>query len=162
MTLDQYLSNINLAYKLNIATELNDGGIPNLTEETINQIAHKTGLHFILEKDPEGNVCMANNKELRAEFRQTFSPIDILDYAYAILHSSDFRSTSKKNSKTNFPYPKNAEIFWELAELGSQIKKIHSLENQKTYNLITYNQKIRLALSETEKLIKKIDKIKLV
>lgn len=158
MTLDQYLSNITLAYKLNIPSELFDGEIPNLTEETINQIAHKTGLHFILEKDPEGNVCMANNKEVRAEFRQTFSPIDILDYAYAVLHSSNFRSMKKDASKTNFPYPKNAEIFWKMAELGSQIKKIHSLENQNADNLITYNQKIKLALSETEKLIQKIDK----
>lgn len=161
MTLDQYLSSISSAYKLGIAAELYDTRIPNLTEETINQIAHKTGLIFILEKDAEGNVCMANNKEVRPEFRQDFSPIDILDYAYAILYSSEFRSADKKKLKTNFPYPKNSVLFWELAELGSKIKKIHSLENQKDNNFITYDQKISLALSETEKLIEKIDKIRL-
>ncbi len=161
MTLDQYLSSISIAYKLSIATELFDGEIPNLTEERINQIAHKTGLSFILSKDPEGNVCMANNKEIRAEFRQTFSPIDIINYAYAVLHSSNFRTSDKKILKINFPYPKNAEIFWKFAEIGSQIKQIHSLENLKADNFITYHQKITLGLSETDKLVRKIDEINL-
>ncbi|HKO77524.1 MAG TPA: type ISP restriction/modification enzyme [Flavobacterium sp.] len=158
MTLDQYLTSISTTYKDGIATEFFEGKIPNLTEETINQIAHKTGLHFILAKDPEGTVCMANNKEVRPEFRQTFTPTDILDYAYAILHSSNFPA-EKKILKTNFPYPKNAEIFWKLAKLGSQIKQNHLLENLKTEDSITYQQKITLALSETNLLTKKIDKI---
>ena len=159
MTLDQYLASISTAYKDGIAKELYEGKIPNLTEEIINQIAHKTGLHFILAKDPEGNVCMANNNEVRSEFRQTFTPTDILDYAYAILHSSNFHSAEKKILKINFPYPKNAEIFWKLAEIGSQIKQIHLLKNLKTEDSTTYQQKITLALSETNLLIKKIDKI---
>lgn len=161
MTLDQYLSSISTAYKDGIATELYEGEIPNLTEEIINQIAHKTGLHFILTKDSEGNVCMANNKEVRPEFRHTFAPIDILDYAYAILNSSNFRSTDKNSLKTNFSYPKDTKTFWELAELGSQIKKNHSLENLKAEDFITYQQKITLALSETNRLIKKINGIML-
>jgi predicted helicase len=161
MTLDQYLSSISTAYKDGIASELYEGEIPNLTEEIINQIAHKTGLHFILTKDPEGNVCMANNNEVRPEFRQNFTPIDILDYAYAILHSSNYHSTDKKFLKMNFPYPKNAETFWKLAEIGSQIKQIHLLENLKTEDSITYQRKITLALSQTNQFIKKIDEIKL-
>ncbi|PZX93581.1 hypothetical protein DOS84_09180 [Flavobacterium aquariorum] len=160
MTLDQYLSGISSAYKLSIEPELYDTRIPNLTQEMIDKIAHKTGLHFILAKDPEGNVCMANNKEVRLEFREAFTSIDILDYAYAILHSSTFRSTNKESLKKNFPYPKNEESFWKLAELGSQIKKIHSLENLKAEEFITYQQKITLALLETDKLIKRIDEIK--
>ncbi|QKJ62526.1 type ISP restriction/modification enzyme [Flavobacterium sp. M31R6] len=159
MTLEQYLASISTAYKHDIPTELYEGKIPNLTEEIINQIAHKINLHFILAKDPEGNVCMANNNEIRSEFRQTFSPMDILDYAYAILHSSSFHSADKKILKTNFPYPKNADIFWKLAEIGSKIKQIHLFENPKTKNSITYQQKTRLALSETNLLIEKIDKI---
>ena len=161
MTLEQYLSSISTAYKEVIATELYEGEIPNLTEETINQIAHKTGLHFSMEKDADGNVCMANNKEVRPEFRETFSPIDILDYTYAILHSSNFRSPKIKTLKTNFLYPKDAETFWKLAKLGSRIKKIHSPENLEIADLVIYNLKIKLALLETEKLLKKIDEVKL-
>jgi predicted helicase len=161
MTLEQYLSNISRAYKEVIATELYEGKIPNLTEETINQIAHKTGLHFSMEKDPEGNLCMANNKEVRHEFRETFAPIDILNYTYATLHSTNFRTPGIKSSEKNFPYPKDAQIFWKLAEIGSQLKKIHSPENLEREDLVIYNLKIKLAVLETEKLIKKLDKIKL-
>lgn len=128
MTLDRYLSKVSLAYKKGIATEIYDDKIPKLTEKIINLIANNTGLTFILAKDPEGNVCMANNKEVRAEFRQTFSPIDILDYMYFVIHSSNFRTVGKKFLKANFPYPKNAENFWELAEIGLKIKQIHSLK----------------------------------
>lgn len=159
MTLEQYLSSISTAYKEVIATELYEGEIPNLTEETINQIAHKTALHFSMEKDPESNVCMANNKEVRPEFRETFSPIDVLDYTYAILNSSNFRSQEIETLETNFPYPKDAEIFWKLAEIGSQIKKIHSPENLEIADLVIYNLKIKLAFLETDKLVKKLDEI---
>jgi hypothetical protein len=161
MTLDQYLSSISATYQQGIAPELYNGNILKLTEEIINQIAHKTGLNFIFVKDSEGNVCMANNKEVRPEFRQTFDPIDILNYVYAVLHSSSFHSRDKEYLKMNFLYPKNAEIFWILSEIGSQIKQIHSLENQKTDNLNTYHQKVILALSETKKIMKKRDEIKL-
>jgi predicted helicase len=161
MTLDQYLSDIVTAYKDSIAIELYEEEIPDLTEETINQIANKTGLTFILEKNGENNLCMENDKDIRPEFRQTFTPVDILDYMYAILHSSNYRSADKKIIKSNLPYPKNNEIFWELAELGYKIKKIHSLQTLNTEDFITYDQKVTFALSETEKLIKKIDEIQL-
>lgn len=130
MNSDKHLFNINSAYKTSIAGKSYDVKIPNITPEIINQIAHKTGLTFIAAKDPEGNVCMANDKEVRAEFRQNFSPIDALNYIYAVLHSADFCSTDKESFETNFPYPKNAEIFWKLAELGCQIKQIHSPKPQ--------------------------------
>jgi predicted helicase len=161
MTLNQYLSSISSAYKLSIATELYDTRIPNLTPEIINKIANNTGLAFILTKDPEGNVCMINNNEIRPEFRQNFVPIDVLNYAYAVLHSSKYRSINKESLQTDFPYPKNAELFWELSELGSKIKEIHSQESPNTEDFITYHQKIKLALSGTKNLIKKIDQIKL-
>jgi len=137
MDLDQYLSNINSLYKLDIVTELFDGRIPALTQEIINQMAKKMGLNFILIKDPEGNVCMANNKEVRPEFRQNFSVIDILDYMYAIFHSSNFNSAEKESFRINFQYPNNAEVFWELTELGSQLKQIHSLKKIKSDIFIT-------------------------
>ena len=160
MTLDEHLFSTTATYKLGIPTELYDPRIPNLTQEIINKIANKIKLPFILAKDHESNVCMANSKEVRSEFRETFDPIDILDYVYAILHSSKFHSTDKKSLKTNFPYPRNAEIFWKLAEIGSQIKEIHSLKTPKTGNLNSYDQKITLALSETDKLVQKIDELK--
>jgi predicted helicase len=137
MTLEHYLSSLSSIYKLGIAQELYDSRIPTLTQEIINKIANNTSLAFLLTKYPEGNVCMINNTEIRPEFRQNFVPNDILDYAYAVLHSSSFRFTNKKILKRNFPYPENTETFWDLAELGSQIKQIHSLETLRKENFIT-------------------------
>lgn len=136
MELDQYLFTISSLYKLDIVTELFDVEIPTLTQGIINQMANKTGLNFVLIKDPEGNVCMANNKEVRPEFRQNFSVIDILDYMYAISYSLNFRLTGEEFVKINLQYPKDSETFWELAELGLQLKRIHSLKNIKSDNFI--------------------------
>jgi len=158
MNLDQHLLDISTAYKKGIAPQLFDREIPNLTTETINQTAHKTRLNFILTKAPEGNVCMANNKEVRPEFRETFTPTDILDYTYAIIHSSKFSTAKKEYLESHFPVPKNAKMFWDLVLLGSKIKQIHSSQNIKTKD-IHYYQKITTALSETECLLTEIDKI---
>lgn len=158
MNSNQHLFDLSTAYKKTIAPHLFDREIPNITTETINQTALKTRLNFILAKDPEGNVCMANNREIRPEFRQNFTPTDMLDYTYAIMHSSKFGTAKKEYLENNFPAPKNAEMFWDLALLGSKIKQIHSFQSIKTED-IHYSQKLTMALSETEKLVTKIDKI---
>ena len=44
-----------------------------------------------------------------------FTPLDILDYIYAVLHSPHYRETYKEFLKTDFPrvpYPENAADFW--------------------------------------------------
>lgn len=158
MDLIQYFLDMNRAYKIGIAPELFDREIPILNQRIINEMAVKMELEFILEKDPEGNVCMANNKEVRPEFRQNFSAIDILNYIYALLHSSKFSTVEKEYLENHFPIPKNADIFWDLVQLGFKIKQIHSFQNIKTED-VNYDQKITIALSETRKLVKEIDKI---
>jgi predicted helicase len=114
--------------------------IPNLNPEIVAKIAMQLGLTFAPEKEPEGNVCMANNDEVRPEFRQHFAPIDILDYIYAVLHSPSYREKYKEFLKIDFPkipYPKDSKTFWELVELGSQIRQIHLLESLKVEEYIT-------------------------
>jgi len=105
--------------------------IPNLNMEIVNQIAEKLGLAFVPEKEPEGKVCFINNPEVRDDYKTTFAPIDILDYIYAVLHSPAYREKYKEFLKIDFPrvpYPKNTETFWQLVELGQQIREIHLLE----------------------------------
>lgn len=155
---DQHLHNIRSAYKKGIVPHLFDREIPNLTPETISQTALKTHLNFILPKDPEGNVCMANSKEVRPEFRQNFSAVDILDYLFALSHSSKFKTAEKDYLEIHFAAPKNAEMFWDLAQLGSKIKQIHSFQNIKTEDN-HYHQKLTMAINETERLVREIDKI---
>jgi predicted helicase len=60
-----------------------------------------------------------------------FTPIDILDYIYAVLHSPTYRETYKEFLKTDFPrvpYPK-PETFWQLVKLGDQIRQLHLMES---------------------------------
>ena len=115
------------------------GRVPNLNMEIVNEIAKSLGLQFVTEKT-EGNVCMANNSEVRNDFRTTFAPIDILDYIYAVLHSPKYREKYKEFLKIDFPrvpYPKDQKTFFDLVELGSQLREIHLLESPVVEKYIT-------------------------
>jgi predicted helicase len=90
---------------------------PNLNTEIVNQIAEKVGLTF------------TNEKEIT---KDTFSPIDILDYIYSVLHSPTYREKYKEFLKIDFPrvpYPKDKDTFWKLVKLGGEIRQIHLLES---------------------------------
>ena len=70
----------------------------------------------------------------------TFAPIDILDYIYAVLHSASYREKYKEFLKIDFPrvpYPKNQESFWQLVELGGEIRNLHLLESETVEEYIT-------------------------
>lgn len=113
--------------KQNGQTELdgNEKRTPNLNQEIINKIAKKLKLSFTNEEEATVN---------------TFAPIDILDYIYAILHSPIYREKYKEFLKIDFPrvpYPKDKNRFWELVKLGGEIRQLHLLESQKVENYIT-------------------------
>ena len=70
----------------------------------------------------------------------TFAPIDILDYIYAVLHSPTYREKYKEFLKIDFPrvpYPKDADIFWQLVKLGSELRQLHLLESPIVNQFIT-------------------------
>jgi predicted helicase len=98
---------------------------PNLQLEILNKIAENLALTFTTEKEPTEN---------------TFAPIDILDYIYAILHNPTFREKYKEFLKIDFPrvpYPKDATTFWQLVKLGGEIRQIHLLESSTVEKYIT-------------------------
>lgn len=98
---------------------------PNLNEEILNEIAEKISLTFTNEKE---------------ETKNTFAPIDILDYIYAILHSPTYREKYKEFLKIDFPrvpYPKDEKTFWNLVKLGKEVREIHLLESKKVEDYIT-------------------------
>ena len=99
--------------------------VPNLNIEIVNAIAKKLNARFTNEKETTEN---------------TFAPIDILDYIYAVLHSPTYREKYKEFLKIDFPrvpYPKDAKTFWQLVKLGGEIRQIHLLESSKVENYIT-------------------------
>ncbi|MFN5847960.1 MAG: type ISP restriction/modification enzyme, partial [Chitinophagales bacterium] len=98
---------------------------PNLNIEIVQQIADKLGLTFTNEKETT---------------KDTFAPIDILDYIYAVLHSPTYREKYKEFLKIDFPrvpYPKDKESFWQLVKLGGEIREIHLLESPIVEKYIT-------------------------
>lgn len=124
---------------------------PNLNPEIVKQIADSLGLTFTNEKETEGEVCFANSEEVRPEFRQSFAPIDLLDYIYAVLHSPTYREKYKEFLKIDFPrvpYPcrdainrvctkEEIDNFWQLVQLGGELRQIHLLENPIVEKYIT-------------------------
>ena len=135
----QTLSGFKTLTALNEPTEVLKR-IPNLNPEIVDKIAKKLGLAFVPEKEPEGNVCMANSDEVRPEYKQNFAPIDILDYIYAVLHSPTYREKYKEFLKIDFPkipFPKDSKTFWDLVALGTQIREIHLLESATVEEFIT-------------------------
>jgi predicted helicase len=98
---------------------------PNLNIEIVNEIAKKLRLTF------------TNEKEFTLK---TFSPLDILDYIYAVLHSPTYREKYKEFLKIDFPcvpYPKDAAAFWQLVKLGGAIRQIHLLQSPVVEKYIT-------------------------
>ena len=98
---------------------------PNLNTEIVKQIAEKLGITFTNEKETT---------------KDTFAPIDILDYIYAVLHSPTYREKYKEFLKIDFPrvpYQKDKNTFWQLVKLGGEIRQIHLLESPTVEKYIT-------------------------
>jgi len=98
---------------------------PNLNMEIINDVCNKIGIVFVPEKE---------------DAKKSFSPIDILDYIYAVLYSPSYRERYKELLKIDFPsvpYPKNEKTFWKLVMLGEELRQIHLLQSGSVEKYIT-------------------------
>jgi predicted helicase len=100
---------------------------PNLNMEIVYKICKDLLMKFSPEK-------------IKSEQEHLLTPIDLLDYIYAVLHSPSYREKYKEFLKIDFPrvpYPKNQRQFIDLVELGSQLRQIHLLESEVVEKLIT-------------------------
>lgn len=100
--------------------------IPNIKDKNIiKEIENKTGLKFTSEKEENGN---------------TFAPIDLMDYIYAVLHCPNYRNKYIEFLKIEFPkipYPKNQEEFKYLINIGSILRNLHLLKSDTLNEFIT-------------------------
>jgi hypothetical protein len=110
------------------------GNLLKFTEFIINQEDVIDQFKSIVQLDFEktiskGNLCFArNNEELRDEFKQVFTPVDLLDYWRAIFHFPTATTLKKENlisEEQGIAFPKNAESFWRLVEIGKTSTPIH-------------------------------------
>lgn len=102
----------------------------------ITNIEENLGLSFVpapfdSAQYSSGNVCMEGSHEVRDEYKDFFSPIDLLDYIYAVLYSSGNHEEFKEQLKIDFtqvPCPKDLQMFWKLVGQGSELRQRHLLE----------------------------------
>ncbi len=98
---------------------------PNLDKDIVKTIVDRLDLHFTPEKEDDNN---------------TFAPIDLLDYIYAVLHSPAYRKRYNEFLKTDFPrvpYPADKNQFRKLVSLGGELRTLHLLESPTLNTLIT-------------------------
>lgn len=95
---------------------------PNLDPALVAKIASGLGLRFVPEPTGEDG---------------TFSPLDLLDYIYAVLHTPSYREKYKEFLKIDFPrvpYPADAAQFRKLAAVGAELRALHLMESPKLDN----------------------------
>ena len=92
---------------------------PNLKEEIVKAISNSLKLPFAPNSD--GGKT------------DSFAPIDLLDYIYAVLYSPKYRKKYKEFLKIDFPrvpYPTDQETFWKLVEIGGKLRKCHLMQTE--------------------------------
>jgi predicted helicase len=94
---------------------------PNLDEKLVAEIAAGLELEFV-----------PDHEDKKANDDNTFTPLDILDYCYAVLHSPHYREKYQEFLKIDFPrvpFTDDSDLFFKLAKKGSKLRKLHLLEN---------------------------------
>ena len=98
---------------------------PNLNMDIVKEIAANLKMEFAYEDEQRRNA---------------FSPEDLLDYIYAVLHSPGYRETYRELLKTDFPrapFPADKKQFQSLVKLGAELRALHLMESEKLNRLIT-------------------------
>jgi predicted helicase len=108
---------------------------PNLNPKIITEIEQKLNLSFVPEKGDSLTLTNEGFKDSSFTFGQltenSFCPIDLFDYIYAVLHSPAYRETYREFLKIDFPripYPADQQTFWKLVVLGEKLRRLHLLE----------------------------------
>ena len=100
----------------------------NINPEIIEKLETLIKLPFVEqdEKESISNVCFANSLEVRDDFKNSFSAVDVLHYAYAVFYASAGlgKFENLENEETfNVVYPTGSEMFWKVAELGKKLRQ---------------------------------------
>ncbi|UAB80960.1 N-6 DNA methylase [Marixanthomonas sp. SCSIO 43207] len=121
--------------------------VPNLDMDIVKKIEEQLELPFAPEgllTPPElpkkGETIEKARERLEKEGDPFFTPLDLLDYIYGVLHSPTYRETYKEFLKIDFPrvpYPDDKTTFWQLVRLGGELREIHLLESPKVEEFIT-------------------------
>ena len=101
--------------------------LPNFSHEILKAIEQNIGLH-LQDADAEERV------------EEGFLAVDLIDYIYAVLHSTTYRDTYHdflQNDFPTIPYPMSADYFFRMAELGKTLRELHQLKGITQKDFIT-------------------------
>jgi predicted helicase len=108
---------------------------PNFRLEFVNNIAQCLALTFVPDHEsPEAKTLKGEKLE------GVFTPLDVLDYIYAVLHSPKYREKYRELLKIDFPripYPDDPGSFFALAAKGAELRELHLMESPRLNNLLT-------------------------
>lgn len=79
-------------------------------------------------------IIVKIEKKLGMKLDTDFTPEDLLDYIYAVLHSKSYRETYKEFLKIDFPrvpFDVSKTVFRDMVKLGRELRSWHLLENEK-------------------------------
>lgn len=92
---------------------------PNLNSKIVSSFSKSLG--FPYKPNSNGNES------------DSFAPINLLDYIYAIVYSAKYREKYKEFLKIDFPrvpYPTDQETFWKLVEIGGKLRECHLMQTK--------------------------------
>jgi predicted helicase len=99
--------------------------IPNLNPDQIKLIETSLGMKLDWEAEITKSYL-----DIQGDI---FSPTDVLDYIYAVLHTPQYRDKYKEFLKIDFPrvpFDVTPEVFWQLVRIGRQLRKLHLVGDQ--------------------------------
>jgi predicted helicase len=111
----------------------NQERVPNLKKEIVGKIGEAIGRRLHVGK----TLKVSPKSTLPAT---TFTPEDVLDYIYAVLHTPTYRETYKEFLKIDFPkvpYPKDAADWDMKVKKGKILRGLHLLESEEVEDYIT-------------------------
>ena len=118
---------------------LSQGVQPNLDTKLVEQMAKGVGLTYRFDANDLWAHGLDSARPDSAH-NGTMTPLDVLDYCYAVLHSPAYREKYKEFLKSDFPripYPTDATKFRALVQLGARLRRLHLLEDPAVEQFIT-------------------------
>lgn len=118
------------AYLFPLYVYKNGSGTPNLSLSIIKEIEKRTGMKFqedLYENHMNGIFSIDNEDNV-----DSFGPADIVDYIYAVLNSTKYRTVYHDFLQTAFPvipYPTDNAYFKDMIELGKRLRVLHTMQD---------------------------------
>lgn len=95
---------------------------------------------FFEKSDLTPNFSPAVLKKIEQRLGEKVEPLELFDYIYAVLHNPAYRERYKEFLKIDFPripYPSNPELYHNLAQMGSRLRKLHVMDNSSAWHVNT-------------------------